>query len=541
MGSIPTASTNSFMSDSRGRLTCIAAVVFAAIVVAVPAGRVPVFPSNEARYMVLARDIVERGHWAIPDLRGEPYLNKPQLFFWAVAAASLPGGDVTEYTAALPAVVAAVATAAAVAAIGVSSWGWRTGMLAALALGSMVGFFVVGHRTQADVMVTAWTWWALFFLLRARRRAWSPTPLVAFYACLGGAMLSKGPSGLLGLAGAIAAVAATDGWRALVCLRPLIGVVVFAVVLAPWYGTYLTGHRARFVGDVVVGHYGSWMFRRGLLARIESLWVLAYALPWSVFLIAALGWWRRAADLERRLVIVWTLTIWILIALSGIHRVHYLFPIYPGLALLAAEFIARAAERHGAPALRGAVWGFAIVAVVVAAASLSPLVRQIGGEGRVYIPDGALEATLDAAVLVLGAALAVAAVRRDAFVRAGVAAALAVGVVLLIEGARYPARFARDFDVRPIAAAARAATPPGAVVAGFPDLALSYDFYLRRPVIELDPPGVERLLSAPPRGALIVPDKSWRTLRAAAHPAWRIIGSHRVADHEILVVAGAAR
>jgi hypothetical protein len=47
------------------------------------------------------------------------------------------------------------------------------------------------------------------------------------------------------------------------------------VLLTPWYAPYLVGHRAAFVGETVVGHYGSWAFRRGALARIESLWVIA--------------------------------------------------------------------------------------------------------------------------------------------------------------------------------------------------------------------------------------------------------------------------
>jgi hypothetical protein len=31
-------------------------------------------------------------------LRGVPYLNKPQLFFWSVAVASDAGGEMTEWT-----------------------------------------------------------------------------------------------------------------------------------------------------------------------------------------------------------------------------------------------------------------------------------------------------------------------------------------------------------------------------------------------------------------------------------------------------------
>ena len=79
-------------------------------------------------------------------------------------------------------------------------------------------------------------------------------------------------------------------------------------------------------------------------------------------------------------------------------------------------------------------------------------------------------------------------------------------------------------------------TPPGGTVVGFPDIALSYDFYLDRTVVELDRPRVEQLLREAPRGALIVPRSSWTELQSAAHPAWRVIASHRVAGREILVV-----
>jgi 4-amino-4-deoxy-L-arabinose transferase-like glycosyltransferase len=136
--------------------------VASALVIALPAGRAPIWDPNEARYMLLARDILEHGRWLIPDLRGEPYLNKPQLFFWSVALASMPGGEVTERTAALPGVLSAVATVTAVLAIGTRTWGWRAGALAALALTTALGFFSVAHHGQSDLMVAAWSTWARY-------------------------------------------------------------------------------------------------------------------------------------------------------------------------------------------------------------------------------------------------------------------------------------------------------------------------------------------------------------------------------------------
>src|SRR5262245_9114428 len=493
------------MSAARSRAALVAVLAFAALVLWLPAGRAPLWDPNEARYMLLARDILDSGRWLIPDLRGEPYLNKPQLFFWSVAVASLPGGEVTERTAALPGVVSSIATVAAVFAIGALTWSVGAGAIAALVLTSTIGFFAIGHHGQSDVMVTAWTWWALYALLAARRAGYDVLRLAAFYACIAGAILSKGPMGLLGLAAGFAAVALVDGWRDMARLRPAFGLVVLAVLLTPWYAPHLAGHRAAFVGNTVVGHYGSWAFRRGALARLESLWVLAHALPWTIFLVAAATWWRRVADAERQFIAVWTLVIWLLIGLSGIHRARYLIPIYRGLALLVGEFLTRAAGHDGARTLRRAFYAFAALAVAVAAFVVSPVARRIGGEGRPWVTDTVLETALMAALLLATALAAVLTARSAAFARGGgVVVALGVSAILLIEGARYPVRFARDFDVRPIAAAAQALTPPGAPVRVYPDIWLTYDFYLRRPVVELDRGRVEALLARSASGAVIM-------------------------------------
>ena len=528
------------MSGARARAALVAVLAFAALVLGLPAGRAPLWDPNEARYMLLARDILDSGRWLIPDLRGEPYINKPQLFFWSVAVASIPGGEVTERTAALPAVVSSIATVAVVFAIGARTWGVGAGAMAALVLISTIGFFAIGHHGQSDVMVTAWTWWALYALLAARRAGYAAFRLAAFYACVAGAIMSKGPMGLLGLAAGFAAVALVDGWRDMARLRPAFGLVVLAVLLTPWYAPYLAGHRAAFVGHTIVGHYGSWAFRRGALARLESLWVLAHALPWTIFLVAAATWWRRVADAERRVIAVWTLAIWLLIGLSGIHRARYLIPIYPGLALLVGEFLTRAAGHDGARTLRRAFYAFAALAAAVAAFVASPVVRRIGGEGRPWVPDTALETALMVALLLATALAAVLTARSAAFARGGVVVALGVSAILLIEGARYPVRFARDFDVRPIAAAAQALTPPGAPVWVYPDIWLTYDFYLRRPVVELDRGRVEALLAGSASGAVIMSRKSWTALQPLAHPTWRVVAARRIANDEMVVLGGAA-
>lgn len=77
------------------RLALVGILALAVLLPMIPAGRRVLWGSNEARYPLLARDILDHGRWLVPQLRGHLYLNKPQLFVWAIAIASLPGGRVS--------------------------------------------------------------------------------------------------------------------------------------------------------------------------------------------------------------------------------------------------------------------------------------------------------------------------------------------------------------------------------------------------------------------------------------------------------------
>src|SRR5215468_406113 len=167
------------------RLVLLLALVFSIVVLAIPLGRAPIWEPNNARWVLLARDMVERGHWLMPEIRGVPNegLYKPQLFSWAIALASLPAGHVTELTAAVPSLVSALAGVAAVFAIGRRLWSVRAGILAGLILTTTLNYFVFAQQSLADVMMTGAMVWALYFLIRIRDGG-SLRSVVGFYACV---------------------------------------------------------------------------------------------------------------------------------------------------------------------------------------------------------------------------------------------------------------------------------------------------------------------------------------------------------------------
>src|SRR5437660_947011 len=243
-------------SPRHRRRACLAVLAFAVLVLAIPIGSAPIWEPNDARWVLLARDMVEHGHWLMPDIRGVPNegLYKPQLFGWSIALASLPSGQVTEFTAALPSMVSAIAGVAGVVAIGALLWSVRAGVMAGLILSTTPNYFVFAHHPLADVMMTAFMVWALYFLLRSRRDG-SARSLFGCYACLGAAMLSKGPPGLAALVATAVATGLEGGRSAWRRMRPALGAFMLVVFALPWVVPYLVAARPAFVHEVLVGEY----------------------------------------------------------------------------------------------------------------------------------------------------------------------------------------------------------------------------------------------------------------------------------------------
>jgi 4-amino-4-deoxy-L-arabinose transferase-like glycosyltransferase len=523
---------------TRHRLALAGILLLALLLPLIPAGRRVLWESNEARYPLLAQDILEHGHWLVPEVRGQLYLNKPQLFFWSIAVVSLPAGRVSERTAALPSVLSAVAAVGAVLAIGTRLWGRRAGLLAGLMTATAPPFFVFGHLAIPDMMLTACLTWTLYWLLRAAAAGWSRGPLVGFYVCAALAIGTKGPPGYAALAAAIVAVLGTEGRPGLARLRPGLGLAILAVASLPWIVPYYVRSHGQFQSDVLVGHYGVWVLRGSLLARVEGLaQTLANFLPWSIFLVAAAWSWRRVPDTGRRRLILWTATLWALLVFTGLPRSHYLLPIYPLLALLAAEPLGRAAAQ-GSRALRVAA---ALAVIYAAGLAVMLIVRPTllaKGEDATFVPAAGWETAVVAGILAVGAVATALFGRRRAWSAMTVAIALSLTGAIVVTGLRYPLRHARDYDVRPLAAVAAGHAGPSGTVFGYPDLRLPYDFYIGRPAVELK--GIEqlrRVLSSPDPGqVLITSRRRWQELSAAASPAWRMLAARTLDGREVVVV-----
>jgi 4-amino-4-deoxy-L-arabinose transferase len=521
----------------------LAAVLLAAATLyLLPVGRRVLYHQDEARFALLARQAVEDGRWILPRIREQVYLNKPPYYFWAVAAVAWPFGRVDAATGPLVSVATALAALGATFAIALRRGGWAEGLTAVLALGTAPFFFIMAHRVMADMMLAAWMAWALFFYLRA---VTDPAPprwaLPAFYLCVGGGLGTKGPAALVVLLAAAAASLLVDGRRGLGRLRLVPGLGLVALTALPWLPPYLLQGEGSYTRQVVVGHYAEWYFRSAGGPRLDRVAEnLAGALPWVLFLVPTLWWWRRhPANPVRWRLVTWAVVVALAVSLSGEQRARYFLPVHPLLALLAAEGIVGAArDRTGRRVLAGTlVAGLVLTIPGVAVLVIDPG-RSPFGEEAFFLPasPGALLGL--GLVAVLGWLGALAALARGGG-GLGVAGCVAAAMAGLLGFAAldYPVRYSRQRPLPRFAERVAAVLPPGTTIWAVPEASLTYDLYLRRPVRELGPsPTALRRLAEPAVRAVLMREEDWMRARPALDPALVPVVTERIGRHVVVLL-----
>src|SRR5438128_1261907 len=160
-------------------------------------GAVVFATTGEARFPLLARDILTRGDVWFPHLNGVVYQNKPLLLAWLIALVSWPIGQVTALTSLVPSILAAIALALVVYAAARDMFGPDAGRYAGLVVATSQGFVVHARQAMPDMLLTLFVTvalWQGWRLTRGRPRAW-----LGFYGATGPAFWTKGPAGPLQL------------------------------------------------------------------------------------------------------------------------------------------------------------------------------------------------------------------------------------------------------------------------------------------------------------------------------------------------------
>ncbi|MGB4860447.1 MAG: glycosyltransferase family 39 protein [Dokdonella sp.] len=351
-------------------------MAFAFVVLAVGIGLRAPWPSDEPRFVLVAKQMWESGDWLFPHRGRELYPDKPPVYFWLLNASYAVIRNWT-WAFLLPSLLAALGTLALTIDLGRRLWNPRVGLWAGAAVLCAVQFVYQSKRAQIDPTVVFLITLGCYGILRHSLLGpnWRWYWVGCFAAGLGVATKGVGFLALL-----ILIPFALMRWRKWRGLTPperastwhwTLGAIAFLGGIAIWFVPMLSvaladgdpAHRA-YLDNILFKqtatrytnawhhHEPFWYFGE----VIVLFWMpLSLALPWLV------APWRNAwreRDAKIWLPLAWVLLVLLFFSASPGKRDMYILPALPMLALAAAPFLDRLTQRRG---LRIALLGFVIV------------------------------------------------------------------------------------------------------------------------------------------------------------------------------------
>ena len=353
-------------------------------------GQFGLIGADEPRYAQVAREMFERrGHidgWITPVLGGHAWLEKPPLYYWqAMLAYSVLG--VSDVAARVPAAIDATLL---VIAVYLFFRRFRRGVEvdAALITASCAGVIGYAHAASMDMALAATfaiamlAWWAW-------RESEKKIYLALFYLSMALGTLAKGPVAPFLAAVVIVLFAlATRGFRVILKMLWLPGILLFCAIALPWY-VAVQMRNPQFFREFILQHNLA-RFSSDLYHHRQPFWyylpVTALALvPWTVFVIAAIVesarvWWaeRKSAsgepDLELQFNVFtccWLVVPVVFFSISQSKLPGYILPALPAGAVLLAEYLRRHLAREQEEAVSK---GLVVLHALVAAAPIVPSV-----------------------------------------------------------------------------------------------------------------------------------------------------------------------
>jgi 4-amino-4-deoxy-L-arabinose transferase-like glycosyltransferase len=316
------------------------------------------WPADEPRFAEAAREMIDSGQWLIPMRGGEFYPDKPPVFMWVIAFFYWLTGDL-KVAFLLPNALCGLLTLGLVADLGRRFADQRTAVVVGFLLLLAPQFLIQAKNAQIDAMVACWITVACYGLLRHffERPAWSW--YFTAWGFMGLGIITKGVGFLpllMFVPILILALQDKEFFRDSLKWRCLLGPLVMLAVAAAWVLPMVV-----FVEKL--GTEAAYAYRDNILfkqtgERYVDSW--GHIKPWHYFISNAvpllwfplplilLSVWRHAVDAFRNHRVVFTLLVWVVLAvtffsISPGKRGVYILPALPMFALAMAMILRKRA------------------------------------------------------------------------------------------------------------------------------------------------------------------------------------------------------
>ena len=340
---------------SAERRTNILLITLAALIWFSLLGYRDLIDPDEGRYADVSSAMLSTGDWVTPRLNGYKFFDKPPIHYWGSAISIAIFGE-TNAAARLWGAALGFLGALWMFFVGSRLYGGLAGRYTFLILISSILYVVMGHANILDMGVSVFLALTLgaFALAQSERNTASKGQqwMLLSWAGLAGAVLSKGLIGIVFPGAAIIFYSLWQRdwllWRHLFIAK---GLALFLILVMPWF-ILVSQANDQFL-DYFFIHEHFERFTSNVHSRNQPWWyfiaVLSVGfLPWLIPVSSAIfkpgfSWQTKNPGCfeASRLFWVYAAFIFLFFSYSYSKLVPYILPIFPFLALLAGEKMAR--------------------------------------------------------------------------------------------------------------------------------------------------------------------------------------------------------
>lgn len=311
----------------------------------------PPLDRDEARFAQATAQMMESGDYIAIRFQDRERNKKPAGVYWLQAASVAAFSDVEAreiWAYRLPAMAGVVLAAIFTFIAAARLYDPLTGLIAGLLLASAPLAAAEATIAKTDGVLlglVAMAQCAFVYAYGAVQAGEKPGwgAAIAFWAAQGAGALVKGPISLMISAlTALGLSTATPRFQWAAALRLAAGAAIFILIVAPWLFAISQATDGRFfadafgddmlgkLGDAQEGHAGPPGYHALLV------WILFWPAA-GLILPGLVRTWRERKNWRALFLLSWALPGWLFFELAATKLPHYVLPLYPALAIIAAR------------------------------------------------------------------------------------------------------------------------------------------------------------------------------------------------------------
>ena len=339
-------------TENRTRMLALLAVaLFAAATAFAGLHSLPPLDRDEARFAQATAQMLESGDYISIRFQDQERNKKPAGIYWLQAASvsafsEVGARDIWAYR--MPSMIGVVLAAVFTFLAGARLYGMQTGLLAGLLLASAPVIAAEGTIAKTDGMLLAliclaqWAFLEIYARVQGNQNLGWKWP-IAFWTAQGAGLLIKGPiAPLVSLLTGLGLATGRPRLSWIAAMRPATGVIILILMVAPWAFAIFHATDGRFFSDAIggdmLGKVGD--AQEGHVGPPGYHFILLWLLFWpaaALILPGFLQFWKDRADWRARFILSWVIPAWIVFEIAATKLPHYVMPLYPALAIMAAQ------------------------------------------------------------------------------------------------------------------------------------------------------------------------------------------------------------